>query len=294
LSPETLPGGTRKYEEARSMPSDMDFIVRKLSSDSDERDEDIAGIKKLCSDRSYLGKDVAEVFSYRDLWADMIIDPYLELSSEHVWVARGKETGEMLGYLTGVVREDFYPLQDRFVNEYVDRLSKRGLLDVFFNPVRFFGSATSLLAGLNHQTIEFFRYLKTRAREEIPKRPETPHFNVFARYDNRGIARALIGAFFQELRQRAVPRFHITALHVPGDRLRQELEKKGFRVRSLDFFRAEYSIYDCVPTNIFAPYELTICCFEREVSAVSLRVGRRNDFETPRSFAKPGASAIDR
>jgi GNAT superfamily N-acetyltransferase len=251
------------------MPNDMDFIVRKLSSGSDERDKDIAGIKTLCSDRSYLGKDIAEVFSYRDLWADLVIDPYLELSPEHVWVAQDNETGEMLGYLTGAVREDFYSLQDRFVSDYIHRLSKRGLLDVFFSPVRYFGSATSVLKGLDHRTIEFLRYLKTRAREEIPKRPETPHFNVFARYDNRGIARALIGAYLQELRQRAVPRFHITALHVPGDRLRRELEKKGFRVRSLDFFRDKYSIYDCAPTNVFAPYELTICCFEREVPALA-------------------------
>jgi len=257
------------------MSHDMDFTVRKLSPAGSKRDEDIAGIKGLCSDRSYMGKDIAEVFSYRDLWADLIIDPYIELSSDFVWVAEGSETGEILGYLTGVIREDFYSLHDQFVNDYIGRISNRGLLDVFVNPVRFWGNATNILSGLNHRTIEFLRYLKTKARDEIPDRPTTPHFNVFARYDDQGLARALIDAFFEELRQRAVPSLHITALYVPGDRLRQELRKKGFRVRSLEFFRTDYSIYHSVPTTVFAPYDLMIGCFERAVpSEIQPAAGR--------------------
>jgi len=247
------------------MPGDMDFIVRKLSVAGTERDQDIGEIKRLCSDRSYLGKDIAEVFSYRDLWADLIIDPYMDLSPDLVWVAQGSETGEILGYLTGAVREDFYPLQAQFVAEYVDRLSTKGLLNFFQSPMQFWGSAASVLAGLNHRTIEFLKYLKTRAEKEIPHRPTTPHFNVFTRYDDRGIARALIGTYLQELKQLAFPRFHITAIYIPGDRLRQELEKKGFRVRSLKSFRTKYSIHDSVTTSIFNPYEVMIGCFERAV-----------------------------
>lgn len=250
------------------MPNDADFIVRKLSPAGSIRDEEVTGIKTLCSDRSYLGKDIAEVFSYRDLWADFVIDPYVELSSEFLWVAQSNETGEILGYLTGAVREDFYSLQDRFVTDYIDKLSSTGLLSMFYNPLKFMGNASGILAGLNRRTIEFLRYLKTKAREEVPARPSTPHFNVFARYDNQGIARALIGAYLEELKQRAVPRFHITALYVPGDRLRQELEGEGFRVRSLDFFRTHYAIHDSVLTGVFSPYELMIGCFERAVPGV--------------------------
>jgi hypothetical protein len=247
------------------MSIDTDFVVRKLSAAGGERDRDIAGIKTLCSDRSYMGKDIAEVFSYRDLWADLVIDPYVEISSDLLWVAQGKESGEILGYLTGTMREDFYSLQDQYVTGYTEKLSRTGLLSVFYNPMQFWGNAASILSGLNHRTIEFLRYLKTTAETEIPDRPATPHFNVFARYDNQGIARALIGAYLKELKQRCAPSFHITALYVPGDRLRRELEKKGFRVRSLDFFRAVYSIHDTVPTSVFAPYELMMGCFEREV-----------------------------
>jgi hypothetical protein len=247
------------------MPGDMDFIVRKLSVAGTKRDQDIGEIKRLCSDRSYLGKDIAEVFSYRDLWADLIIDPYMDLSPDLVWVAQASETGELLGYLTGAVREDFYPLQSKFVAEYVDRLSTKGLLNFFQNPMQFWGSAANVLAGLNHRTIEFLKYLKTRAEKEIPHRPTTPHFNVFARYDDQGIARALICTYLQELKQLGIPRFHITAIYIPGDRLRQELEKKGFRVRSLEFFRTKYSIHDSVLTSIFDPYEVMIGCFERAV-----------------------------
>jgi GNAT superfamily N-acetyltransferase len=250
------------------MPSDMDFIVRKLSPAGSERDEDIASIKTLCSDRSYMGKDIAEVFSYRDLWADVVIDPYLELSSELLWVAADKDSGEIIGYLTGAVREDFYPLQDRYVSDYIDKLRSNGLLSVFHNPIKFFGDVATVLSGLNHRTIEFLNYLKTKAREEIPDRPATPHFNVFARYDNQGIARALIGAYLGELKQRAVPKFHITALYIPGERMRRKLEDEGFRVRSLEFFRTHYALRDSVLTSIFAPYEVMIGCFERTVPGV--------------------------
>jgi len=250
------------------MSSDLGFIVRKLAPAGTERDEDMVGIKTLCSDRSYMGKDIAEVFSYRDLWANLVIDPYVELSSDFIWVAQDKGRGDIVGYLTGTVRGDFYSQQDRFVTDYIDRLSKKGLLDVFYNPMQFWGNAASILSGLNHRTMEFLRYLKTTARSEVPDRPATPHFNVFARYDNRGIARALIGTYLTELKRLVVPRFHIMALYIPGERLRRELEQRGFRVRSLDFFRTHYSIHDSVPTSVFAPYEVMIGCFERAVPGV--------------------------
>lgn len=277
------------------MPNDMDFIVRKLSSDGDGRAEDIAAIKTLCSDRSYMGKDISEVFSYRDLWADLIIDPYIELSSEFVWIAQDKETGEVVGYLTGALRDDFYSLQDKLIGDYIDRLNKNGLLNMFNNPLAFWGQATNVLAGLNRRTIDFLRYLKIRAREEIPDRPETPHFNVFARYDDQGIARGLIDVYLTELQQQDVPRFHITALYVPGERLRRELEGKGFRVRSLEFFRAQYSIHDSLLTTVFAPYELMIGCFEREVSGVRVEQAdsRRYESGTKSTFCGQSPSAVE-
>jgi len=246
------------------MTDDIDFTVKKLSPSDSERAQEIQGIKKLCSDRSYMGKDIGEIFSYRDLWADLIIDPYVELAPDFVWVAQDSETGDLLGYLTGVVREDFYRLQDQFVTRYIEKLSTEGLLNLFGNPLHLWKSAVSLLSGLDHRTIEFLKYLKFKARDEVPRRPATPHFNVFARYDRKGIARALIRSYLQELKRLGISRFHITALYVPGERMRHQLEREGFRVRSLDFFQENYTIYDTVQTSVFDPHEVMIGCFERD------------------------------
>lgn len=252
------------------MTGECDFTVRKLSPAGSERDKEIEEIKKLCSDRSYMGKDIGEIFSYREMWADLVIDPYIELAPEYVWVAQDRHKGELLGYLTGAVAEDFYRLQDQFVTHYVDKLRTDGLLSLFSNPIRFWGNAADVLSGLNHRTISFLKYLKSKARQEIPRRPLTPHFNVFARYDGKGIARMLIASYLWELKKLKVSRFHITALYVPGERMRSELQKEGFRVRSLEFFRADYSIYDAVQTSIFEPYPVMIGCFERDVPGLPL------------------------
>ena len=183
------------------MAEDLDFTVGKLSPAGHEREQEIKGIKALCSARSYMGKDIGEIFSYRDLWANLIIDPYIELSPELVWVARGTQDGEVLGYLTGTVREDFYRLQEEAVDRDVDALRNRGLLNMVSHPMQFWGNAVSIISGLNHRTIEFLKYLKFKAREEVPRRPASPHFNVFCRHDGKGIARALIDAYLEELRR---------------------------------------------------------------------------------------------
>jgi GNAT superfamily N-acetyltransferase len=247
------------------MADDLDFTVGKLSPAGDEREQEIKGIKALCSARSYMGKDIGEIFSYRDLWANLIIDPYIELSPELVWVARGTQDGEILGYLTGAAREDFYRLQEETVDRDVDALRNRGLLNMVSHPMLFWGNAVSIIGGLNHRTIEFLKYLKFKAREEVPRRPESPHFNVFCRHDGQGIARALIDAYLDELRRLGIARYHITALYVPGDRLRLELQENGFRVRSLDFFLRAHTLYDTVETTIFHPYDVMIGCFEADV-----------------------------
>jgi hypothetical protein len=259
------------------MADDVDFTVGKLSSAGHEREQEIKGIKALCSARSYMGKDIGEIFSYRDLWANLIIDPYIELSPELVWVARGTQDGEVLGYLTGAVREDFYRLQEETVDRDVDALRNRGLLNMVSHPMQFWGNAVSIIGGLNHRTIEFLKYLKFKAREEVPRRPASPHFNVFCRHDGKGVARALIDAYLQELRQLTIARYHITALYVPGERLRLELLEKGFLVRSLDFFLRTHTLYDAVETTIFHPYDVMIGCFEADVPA------------TPESMAAPAA-----
>jgi hypothetical protein len=247
------------------MAEDLDFTVGKLSPAGHEREQEISGIKALCSARSYMGKDIGEIFSFRDLWANLIIDPYIELSPEFVWVARSTKDGAVLGYLTGAVREDFYRLQEEAVDRDVDALKNRGLLNMVSHPMQFWGNAVSIISGLNYRTIEFLKYLKFKAREEVPRRPVSPHFNVFCRHDGKGVARALIEAYLQELRRLAIDRYHITALYVPDESLRLELQEKGFRVRSPEFFLgAAYTRYDAVETTIFHPYDVMIGCFERD------------------------------
>ena len=243
----------------------MAFAVRSIAPNGEDRDRDIAGIKRLCVARSYMGKDIREVFSFSDLWASLVIDPYEQLSPEYIWVAEQEPTGEIVGYLTGAVRDDFYGLHDKAVSDLIDRLRNRGLLNLRTNPLQFWGNALDIVGGLDRRTIEFLQYLKTRAGGEVPGRPASPHFNIFAQHDGAGIARTLIDAFMETLRSMHETRYHITALYTPDDQQREMLEAEGFRVRSLEFFAPDYTLYDSLETSVFEPHRMMIGCFEGEV-----------------------------
>ena len=131
--------------------------------------------------------------------------------------------------------------------------------------MKLWGDTLSLIAGLDRRTLAFLHYLRSEARNEVPNRPNTPHFNVFSRYDGCGIAHALIAAFLAQLAARGISSYHINALYVPDDKERETLQAGGFRVRSLDFFTSSYTLYDSLETRIFHPHNVMIGVFESRV-----------------------------
>lgn len=212
-----------------------------------------------------MGRSISEVFSYDSLWADLVIGPYEKFASEHIWVAEEADSGEILGYLTASLDPDFYAQQTRYLEETVERLQHQSWSDLVSHPLRLWGNALSLLAGLDRRTLEFLHYLRSEAKNEIPQRPATPHFNVFTRIDGCGVAHQLIAAFIAELRRRRAKSYHITALFIPEKRERETLTAKGFRVRPLEFFTTSYQLYDALETRIFLPHKVMIGVFERNL-----------------------------
>ncbi len=209
-----------------------------------------------------MGRDISEVFSYGELWADLVIGPYDKFAPELIWVAEEVGSNEIVGYLTGGMDQNFYVNQEQYLEETIDRLRQQSLTDLVSNPMKLWGNALSLFAGLDLRTLEFLQYLRTEAQNEIPKRPDTPHFNVFSRHGGCGIARALIHAFMAEIKGRGVSSYHINALFIPDDKEREALEAKGFRVRSLDYFSSSFTLYDSLETRIFQPHNVMIGVFE--------------------------------
>jgi len=213
-----------------------------------------------------MGRSITEVFSYDELWADLVICPYEKLAPELIWVAEEAGSGEILGYLTGAVDQDFYVSQEQYLEETVDRLRQQSMVDLVSNPMKLWGNTLSIFAGLDRRTLEFLQYLRTEAQNEVPNRPDTPHFNVFSRHDGCGIARALIAVFLADLRKRGLSGYHINTLFVADDAEREALEAKGFRVRSLDFFTTSFTLYDSLETRIFPPHNVMIGVFEKTVT----------------------------
>jgi len=210
-----------------------------------------------------MGKEISEVFSYTDLWSDLVIGPYEKFASDLIWIAEKADSGELVGYLTGAVEPDFYADQSKYLGETVERIRQQNLVDLVSNPFRLWNNTLSLIAGLDRRTLQFLHYLSKDARNEVPKRPASPHFNVFVRHDGCGIAHALIGRFHAELEARGVSGYHINALFVPDAQERNKLQTQGFRVRSADFFSPQYKLYDSLETKIFSPHKVMLGVFER-------------------------------
>lgn len=240
----------------------MDFSVRPMHTDDDRRTADIAGIRALCNARSYMGRAISEVFSYTELWADLVVGPYEKFAPDLIWVTEEAGSGEIVGYLTGAMEVDFYAKQSEYLDATVERLRQQSLVDLVSNPFKLWNNALSLIAGLDRRTLQFLNYLNSDAQKEVPQRPASPHFNVFARHDGCGIARALIGRFMSELVTRGISNFHINALFVPDIKERERLQALGFRVRSPEFFTPHYTLYDSLETKIFSPHKVMLGVFE--------------------------------
>lgn len=75
------------------------YIIRKF----EERDRQ--QIREICCDRGFLGKSIDSIFCDRELFAHMIVDPYLDLEPEHTFV--GDNNGEVVGYFMGSTNPNF-------------------------------------------------------------------------------------------------------------------------------------------------------------------------------------------
>ena len=79
--------------------SELEVKIRKY----EKKDRD--SVRKICCDTGMLGKPIDEVYIDRELFADMIIAPYLDIEPEHTFVAEHKN--KVVGYLSGALNKEF-------------------------------------------------------------------------------------------------------------------------------------------------------------------------------------------
>ncbi len=142
-------------------------------------------IRKICANTGFLGNPIDQIFSDRELFADIITGYYLKKEPDHTFVAEAN--GKIIGYLTGSI--------NRFA--YLE-LALNGIMPLFKTVYR-------QLIGTykNHpQNKEFLRWLFIRAPFEMPRHPTNAvhaHFNLKKGYRSQGIGTKLIQTMLKTL-----------------------------------------------------------------------------------------------
>jgi hypothetical protein len=149
------------------------------------RPGDRAAIRRICADTGFLGKPIDPVFEDRELFADYLVNYYLDAEPESTFVC------ELDGVVQGYVMGSRFPRRKaRYEARHLPLLALRGTWRCFTRP---YGAASR----------GYIRWILTQARREVPPAPpKMPHmhFNILPKGRSVAATRELLDIFFAHLR----------------------------------------------------------------------------------------------
>jgi len=201
----------------------------------EEKDED--SIRKICCDTGLWGKPIDSVFEDREMFADLIIGPYLKYEPEHVLVA--EDYGEVVGYLTGYLNKNFEVKTAPFFIKSIAKMLSRYL-------------------KYNKRSRKFVRHSLTKTPFELPKHLKAAHLHINLKENSRGskIGAQLLDAYERMLKLKGLNHYYGEVVSSNCKRTQELYEKLGFR------------FYDKVKSTIFNPEineDLYIMCIHKEL-----------------------------
>ncbi len=183
------------------------FFIRKFQPADRER------IRALCCDTGFLGDPIDPVFEDREVFADFLVNYYLDEEPESAFVV-GKK-GVLLGYLIG---SRFHKKRKGY---YLRKMP--GLIS---KVIRRFSS-------YRQESRRFILWMICKGWHETPPVPKSlPHFHINLLPEARGVrsTRELIDQFLAHLRQlgeKGVYGQMVTTAHRRGERM---FERFGFKL----------------------------------------------------------------
>jgi hypothetical protein len=149
------------------------------------RPGDRAAIRRICADTGFLGKPIDPVFEDRELFADYLVNYYLDAEPESTFIC--ELDGEVKGYVMG---SRFPRRKARYEALHLPLLALRGTWRCLTRPY-------------HAASRRYIRWILTQARNEVPPAPPNlphMHFNILPEGRSVAATRELLDVFFAHLR----------------------------------------------------------------------------------------------
>jgi len=212
--------------------------LRRFEPENDDEQQ----MRDLVFANAFLGQPFSDICSCKDWFGEVVLKPYVEMEPDNIHVAVEKDSGRLVGYLTGSTRgEDFMDSQQQYVHNRVGQLAASTLL-----PWNFFDASRR----------EFVAHLIQSGEKEMPEHPSHGahwHFQVAADQRGRGIGAALYKRFQSDARERGHKLIWAEVMIYP-EKPRSYFEDRGWR------------FHHVLPTGIFRNYvdfPVEIACIKK-------------------------------
>jgi hypothetical protein len=195
------------------------------------QESDREAIRQICCNTGFLGDPIDPIYRDRELFADLITNPYLDYEPE--WALVAENDGQVVGYLLGSVSPHF----------------NRALMFCGFQTVC--RMLTRLLTSKyqDHPRSEkFVRWVLTKGLKEQPNHPEDAahlHLNLERQFRLGAVARRLWAVYEDQLKAAGFPHYY------------GQFFSCAKRNPEPMYARCGFQIYDRRDTTMFQPEILT-------------------------------------
>jgi hypothetical protein len=176
---------------------------------------DRATIRRICADTGFLGKPIDPVFEDRELFADYLVNYYLDAEPETTFVC--ELDGEVKGYVMG---SRFPKRKARYEALHLPLLALRGTWRCLTRPY-------------HAASRRYIRWILTQARREVPPAPPNMphmHFNILPEGRSVAATRELLDVFFAHLVNHGEKAVYGQVVSYGVRRGVRMFERYGFRV----------------------------------------------------------------
>jgi hypothetical protein len=225
------------------------FLGPKKISIRKYQESDREAVRWICNETGFMGRPIDNIYQDRELFADLITNPYLDYEPE--WTLAAESDGRVVGYLLGSVDPHF---------------SRNLMLSGFQTACKMLTRHLTGKYADHPRSEQFVRWVLTKGLMERPKHPEGAahlHLNLEKAYRLGTVALRLWSRFEQMLRSAGID--HYYAQFFSCDRRHPELV----------YSRYGFLLYDRVETTIFQPEipsPVSIVCAHKRLAAPIFRM----------------------
>lgn len=208
---------------SQSNKNQEEILFRKFQANGNDKQQ----MQNLLFNGAFLGEPFDVICSCKDWFCDVVLNPYIKHQSENIYVAIHKNSGRLVGYLTGSLGgQEFENNQYNMVRRKVMSLAV---------------SLSMPWTLFDHSNRLFATHIILNGENERPDHPESGihwHYQVNKEFRKQGIGGELLKRFINNADKGGFRSIWAEVMAYP-EKPRDYFENRG------------WSIYDAKPTKIF-------------------------------------------